>query len=427
MPMRCPVFVCVALLLAGLGNTGAVAAPEIQLEIQNRFRILADDKEQDRYTADLEQRLICGDNKKKNLPRFKYNYCKDSNLYAKQRDNKDFATQWNPQQARFNADYVHNLRRQITLGLKGVVKPERFRCDWTIDGRTVHADADCNNIARQIELSGDRTATLNVGVAVKTRENRPYLNLNKTFRLRDVIIATVGDSFVSGEGNPHRNLRVPIGKDGINLAGKRAEWFDLRCHRSLFTSASISAYQLAREFPTQSVTFIPLACSGAEVKDGILTQYLGRETDKQAQAIDADYDSMPDWVYYPQRLLPSEIAILYRTLCPSHATSGCDDKLVKPDALVVSTGGNEIGFGAIVRELGGGAHTIDVSEKLAELPKLYSNLNDGLKSVKPKQVLAVAYMDPTQTVDYSRAGKPTYRFCKDVGPSLMTRHSCRGS
>ena len=78
----------------------------------------------------------------------------------------------------------------------------------------------------------------------------------------------LGDSYVSGEGNPDSNARY---EDGLFV--ERPRWSDKQCHRS----RASWAMQAARRFEDSntSVTFLSFACSGAVVDDLLSGGYRG--------------------------------------------------------------------------------------------------------------------------------------------------------
>ena len=96
--------------------------------------------------------------------------------------------------------------------------------------------------------------------------------------MKDLLIAGLGDSFASGEGNPdvpvtfseegrHRNLYP---RRARNDASGSAKWMDEICHRSLYGHQLRAALQIAIENPQSAVTFLGYACSGASVDEGII-------------------------------------------------------------------------------------------------------------------------------------------------------------
>ena len=97
---------------------------------------------------------------------------------------------------------------------------------------------------------------------------------------RDLVVASLGDSVASGEGNPHE----------AEGPGFPARWQDGACHRSVDAGPAVAAKRLEDADPHTSVTFIQLACSGAAMVDspevpgiddpttgGVLDSYIGQE------------------------------------------------------------------------------------------------------------------------------------------------------
>ena len=80
------------------------------------------------------------------------------------------------------------------------------------------------------------------------------------------LIASLGDSVASGEGNPDR--RADLGK---------AHWQDRRCHRSLRSGAALAAMAVERASATSSVALLALGCSGATMPVGLEAPYAGIE------------------------------------------------------------------------------------------------------------------------------------------------------
>jgi lysophospholipase L1-like esterase len=129
-------------------------------------------------------------------------------------------------------------------------------------------------------------------------------------RVRDVLIAGMGDSIAAGEGNPDRPVRLSDegfcfkrfdgleyyrpGRAGFNgnkscntIAGdysamrdwtrQSARWMSGACHRSLYSYQMRTALSLAVENTHLAVTFIPLGCSGATINIGFLESQRARE------------------------------------------------------------------------------------------------------------------------------------------------------
>ena len=120
-------------------------------------------------------------------------------------------------------------------------------------------------------------------------------------KVRDILVAGLGDSFGSGEGNPDVPVRFSrdrsidygtatkypemagyparVGAWGqVGDAGflkENARWLDTACRRSLYGHQLRAALQLAIEDPHRAVTFVGLACSGAETTFGLFLRYKG--------------------------------------------------------------------------------------------------------------------------------------------------------
>jgi len=120
--------------------------------------------------------------------------------------------------------------------------------------------------------------------------------------VRDIFIAGLGDSIASGEGNPDRPIalsdegfcfRSYLGSAGAQYyrpsragykGGRACEapdtlqawqrqsalWFNSACHRSLYSYQTRTALALAVQYPHIAVTYLPLACTGATIPDGLI-------------------------------------------------------------------------------------------------------------------------------------------------------------
>jgi hypothetical protein len=120
------------------------------------------------------------------------------------------------------------------------------------------------------------------------------------------LIVGLGDSLASGEGNPD----TPAG------GGRAAKWLDRRCDRSnnSFEAQVVARYRKAN--PNTKTDFIYLACSGASIPVGLLGPYAGI------------HPASPD--------LPAQVAEAKR-LAGNR----------KADAVLVSAGINDLGFGSV--------------------------------------------------------------------------------
>ncbi|HUS98674.1 MAG TPA: hypothetical protein VMX97_18265, partial [Hyphomicrobiaceae bacterium] len=174
-----------------------------------------------------------------------------------------------------------------------------------------------------------------------------------------------------------------------------AVWMDQACHRSLYSHQLRTALQLALEDPHRAVTFAGYACSGAEVTKGLFVRYKGNEwvptppdlsqvsAVSQAQcggreAVEKDY---PEAYHMRGKIADLKGGLVLRKCARRHAR--------KIDLLLLSIGGNDIGFARLVanavlpektilKRLGGWFGQVygksDAVAPLAELKARYKSL-----------------------------------------------------
>ncbi len=129
----------------------------------------------------------------------------------------------------------------------------------------------------------------------------------------DILVAALGDSYASGEGNPEvadAGSGPQWAEGGID---PRSDGDHASAHRSTVAWPARVALELERRDPRSSVTFVSLASSGATIDAGLV----GREGSR-----------------------PPQVEALAQLT---------GDREV--DVLLLSAGGNDIGFGQAVREL----------------------------------------------------------------------------
>ena len=61
------------------------------------------------------------------------------------------------------------------------------------------------------------------------------------------------------------------------LAAPSALWLNSACHRSLYSYQTRTALAIAAQYPHVAVTYLPLACTGATIADGLLGPQRARE------------------------------------------------------------------------------------------------------------------------------------------------------
>lgn len=291
---------------------------------------------------------------------------------------------WDARKIAYRDEYVHPRSWTVNFDACGS-KGEAWA--WEINGKPQPPRAEC-----RFAWDFDRPGKHTVGLMVTKRGAQPVV-VRREIELRDWLIVSIGDSYASGEGTPD----VPQQYDALHLSVKSGpKWVDRRCHRSGHAGPAQMARQLARTLQG-SVTFLSFACSGATIPQGLIGKYKGKEVPEGAPP-----------------LLASQIeqvatAVKGRTI----------------DALLISIGGNDIGFADIAKRctvndaVPGNrscsqlpALTNQLQQDLQKLPTLYAKVDNAIRSkLKVRRVFITEYPDPT----YDEQG----RTCGQQGRKLL--------
>src|SRR5262249_9765682 len=188
--------------------------------------------------------------------------------------------------------------------------PAEATCAWSFD--------DGERPPQQITLPCEEEVTLRVRSGRPThaqvdiaRSDGASDRAATDILVRDLLIAGLGDSIASGDGNPDR--AIALTDEGFCfrrfLGGARSEyfrpgragyhgskacdgateaqradwgqhgarWLNAACHRSLYGYQMRTALALAIENAHGAVTFVPLACTGATIENGLLDRQRARE------------------------------------------------------------------------------------------------------------------------------------------------------
>lgn len=175
--------------------------------------------------------------------------------------------------------------------------------------------------------------------------------------IKDLLIVSLGDSFASGQGNPD------IPKKG----GQKAKWVDNLCSRSAFAGPAQAAFSIEQADSHTSVTFVSLACSGATINAGLIGSFPKGNT------------SLPPQVDKLKDILNGR----------------------QIDALLISIGGNDIGFANLVAKCildlncstSNSAQGI-LSAGLNSLQSRYQALSEKINGLPPvKRIFITEYPD----------------------------------
>jgi hypothetical protein len=263
-------------------------------------------------------------------------------------------------------DYLNPKDVRIKLTAK---LPSNFgtgMCTWTIgSGATAKVIANQDCAVTVYERVATKEATT-VSVAARSEPGRS-LQASTTVETRDVLIVGLGDSTASGEGNPivpvalndngfcFRRVAgtdrqrfflpgrakanvvadcplpgdVPDQRDAWEAAN--AQWIFAPCHLSLYSYQARAALALAIENRSLSVTYYPMGCTGATIREGLLGSQLARER------------PMRNGRAFPARV-NGQIEQL-----SSYLQTGGNNR--HPDLIFLTIGGNDLDFSGLVADI----------------------------------------------------------------------------
>ncbi len=252
----------------------------------------------------------------------------------------------------------------------------------------------------------------------------------QTVTIKDYLIVSIGDSYASGEGNPDKPQVVNVLGEDWNFKylelGDEAVWQDLRCHRSVNAGPARAALDIEEKDAKTSVTFLSFACSGATINtdmiwdddpthtvgSGILGGFRGRP---------------PDSVGYSEaERLPAQLQAVHDLV---------QERQI--DALIISGGGNDIGFGNIAALSAGTSPCQDtkvlddfrpndngrklsavVADKVAGLGPRYDALATAIHDPNSAWHLNVANVLLSEYPDFTRGNNADYcsSILNDIAP-----------
>jgi len=414
-----------ATALATLGAMPARAEPEIVWRVENPFRLFADpaDTEVHRATylslTPAEQRTPVLAAEHALSQRHDEGWA--ASMYRQ--------TCWNATRNRYvckdGPGYIKPDSHVVIAELAGVEDPS-VECTWLTaprGGKQTRGTAVTQPCQSPVKLnipypSGAGVTVEIGGLQVAAAE----------LKVTDLFVVGMGDSFGSGEGNPDVPVRfsrerfADYGKVNkhADLTGyparvgpwkaigdpafidENARWMDQACHRSLYSHQLRAALQMSLEDPHRAVTYVGVACSGAEVTAGLFLRYKGNE-----------------WVPNPPDL--SQISAIAQAQCGTKEAAAqdlpeayhmngviaelkgglvlrkCDaDEARKIDVVLVSIGGNDIGFARMVanavladksllRKLGGWFGEVhgqaEAAAQIEALEERYKALNRAIHNI----------------------------------------------
>jgi hypothetical protein len=281
------------------------AAPmQISWEVRNRFRLFREERDFQLHVESTRDRSILAAEQGLELQ-------SDGRGWARNIVNRlciDLTGRVNEPCTRDNVkeSYLTPIDHPITVRLTGAV-PVGATCAWSFDdGDGPQASTfDCAEPVN-LRVRYDRQTVATVDVS--SGSDAPQ-RLSTGIKVRDIFVAGLGDSIASGEGNPDKPIalsdegfcfrsylggatgqyyrpsragfkggRACEAPDTLqNWQRQSAVWFNAACHRSLYSYQTRTALALAVRYPHIAVTYLPLACTGATIADGLFGSQRARE------------------------------------------------------------------------------------------------------------------------------------------------------
>ncbi|MCA3562903.1 MAG: hypothetical protein IOC90_04200 [Methylocystis sp.] len=399
--MRYILFVVTA-MLSLCGPVHAVdPATGIDWEVKNRFRVVREHRH-DVFMADFNSYF------QRAAGRRGLDIPSGSLMRYPSPFRQNLPTHYLPEAAQYRHSWFHGDERDIIVRL-AFRQEARKRCAWSVDGGRAQS-APCSESATLPVTLGTRQ----LSVKVDALDGSPPAERKLTIVVKDLKFVALGDSFASGEGNPHV---TSFGSPSARLV----EWWDHRCHRSLIGSSAQAAVALAQQRRDTSVTYVSFACSGATIDAGILKPYAGRETAEQARDRlgKAGIGPVP---HFEGINLPPQMDRVEELLCAQRVAALCLRR-ARPDILVITTGGNELDFGPLVARCASGGCTFPKAEmdrRFAQLDRLFASLAERVKPLDAVQVYLSGYLDMTRNERGRFCGDQPFDVRPDFVPSWLT-------
>ena len=403
---------------------GAPDAPmQISWEVRNRFRLFREERDFLLHTDSARGRNILASEQALELQ-------SDGRGWARNTVNRlciDLTGRVNEPCTRDNVkeSYLTPTEHPVTLRLTGAI-PVGAICVWSLDDGDGPRQStfDC---AEPVNFRA-RYGRATVATVEVSSGSEPPQHLTTEVRVRDIFIAGLGDSIASGEGNPDRPIalsdegfcfRSYFGSSSAQYyrpsragykGGRACEnseslqvwqrqsaiWFNSACHRSLYSYQTRTALALAVQYPHIAVTYLPLACTGATIADGLFGGQRARECPPSKSSGSC------------QATVNAQLAELREAVTAAKRRQP-DRKL---DLVLLSIGANDINFSGLVadvivdttterllfRRSGVMGSVEDSRAALArDLPQGFSKLREALKPLVGdlSRVVYVSYANPT--------------------------------
>jgi lysophospholipase L1-like esterase len=403
---------------------GTPDAPmQISWEVRNRFRLFREERDFLLHTESARGRSILQSEQALALQ-------SDGRGWARNTVNRlciDLSGRVSEPCTRDNVkeSYLTPSEHPVTLRLTGPV-PVGATCAWALDDGDGPRQStfDCAEPVNFRARYGRPTVAT---VDVSSGPDAPQ-RVTTEIMVRDIFIAGLGDSIASGEGNPDRPValsdegfcfrfylstasgqyyrpsragykggRACEAPDSLQVWQRQsALWFNSACHRSLYSYQTRAALALAVQYPHIAVTYLPLACTGATIANGLFGSQRARECPPTKSAANCS------------GTVSAQLAELREAVTAAKRRQP-DRKL---DLILLSVGANDINFSGLVADVivdtatervlfrrSGVIGSVDDSRAAMtrDLPQGFNKLREALKPLvgDMSRVVYVSYANPT--------------------------------
>ena len=240
----------------------------------------------------------------------------------------------------------------------------------------------------------------------------------------DFLVLALGDSFLSGQGNPDgvRSAFIDVQKclsqDDCpqGNAPHGTLWMDERCHRSAWSLPVQVGLKLVDALAAQhgAVTVVSLACSGARVGVGINASYRGqidmRGFVKRNRDLGWHSGLLAEKAAMEADELTPQLDALKDILSDQAGSPQAHKDTI--DLLLLDGGGNDVKFSALVTDLVLIKATVgelenykaQFKDSFTQLSGAYARARQTLEQLKVRQKVILPYPDPTRRADGLRCG-----------------------
>ncbi len=411
------------------------SALSISWEVRNRFRLFKEERDFQLHADSLRNRSILDSERQLGTQ-------SDGRGWARNTVNRlciDLAGRVTEPCTRdgIKESYLTPTEHPVTVRLSGSV-PVGATCAWSFDdgeSEPRQLSQDCNEpINLRVRYGRQTQAAVDVSSADGAQQATTQIVV------RDVFMAGLGDSIAAGEGNPDR--AIALADDGFcfrsymggpggqfyrpsragykggraceapdtlaNWQRQSALWFNAACHRSLYSYQTRTALALAVQYPHIAVTYLPLACTGATINEGLFGSQRARECLITKSGTNC------------QSTVNAQLAELREAIGAARKRQPTR----RLDALLLTIGANDINFSGLVADVivdnaveralfkrsGVIGSTDDSRAALTrDLPQSFAKLREALKPlVGPdlSRVIYTSYANPTLSGGASCPGGP---------------------